>query len=109
MRHCFCQANRKSLKRSNDRHRDRTRSYVPGLQRNLVRPQNAVLEQGINAVSLVCRLVGTPPEAKGGQKKAKQGAQPMASIPEAIYCSAPQIRYMNLDLHICRAVMPFLE
>ncbi|CAL5220066.1 g2017 [Coccomyxa viridis] len=37
-------------------------------------------------------LVGTPPEAKGERKNANQAAQPMASIPEAIYCSAPQIR-----------------
>ena len=41
---------------------------------------------------LVRRLVGTPPEAEGGRKKARQAGQPMACIPEAIYCSAPQIR-----------------
>ena len=49
-----------------------------------------------------CRLVGTPPEAKGGRDKAKQEVQAMASIPEAIYCSAPQIRCAHLEMPSCK-------
>ncbi len=59
--------------------------------------------------SVVHRLVGTPPEAKGERKNANQAAQPMASIPEAIYCSAPQIRYLLLDLYVCKDLVALLH
>lgn len=38
------------------------------------------------------RLVGTPPDAKNGKKKPQPAVQLITAIPEAIYCSAPQIR-----------------
>jgi hypothetical protein len=45
------------------------------------------------------RLVGTPPESK---RKPRPAPQPMVPIPEAIYCSAPQIRRAPL----CHITLP---
>ena len=49
------------------------------------------------------RLVGTPPERK---RKPRPAPQPMAPIPEAIYCSAPQIRFAPVPYHSAMHTYP---